>query len=196
MCRTTLPSGDFLHEDGEVTEEMENSEPHIADAPGVAAERPVLVGIDGSAEAQRGLHFAADLARRLDVELVVVHAFGLMGALDTWTTPVAEREQETRQIVETKWCAPLREFAGLQWRSECIQGSAVEGILRAADSADAGFIVVGSHGAGGSATPLLGSTSHDIVQHSNRPVVVVPPADNHPHRRGGAGAMSAGVVDR
>ncbi len=64
-----------------------------------------------------------------------------------------------------------------------------------ADDVDAGFIVVGSHGAGNSAAPLLGSTSHFVVRNSHRPVIVIPPADNHPHRRGGAGAMGDAVAD-
>jgi nucleotide-binding universal stress UspA family protein len=184
MCRTALRNACTVGHDGDVTENSELDQG-----------RPVVVGIDGSSEAQRGLIFAADLAERLDVELVVVHAFGLMGALDTWTTPVAQREAETKEIVESTWCARLGEHPQLRWRSECIHGSATAGILRVADTADAAFIVVGSHGAGNSATPLLGSTSHDVVRNSHRPVIVVPPPDNHPHRRSGAGAMSAGLAD-
>jgi nucleotide-binding universal stress UspA family protein len=189
MCRSALPIRFCVRHDEEV---IENS---ALDRHPLDWGHPVVVGIDGSSEAQRGLLFAADLAERLDVELVVVHAFGLMGALETWTTPVAEREQETKEVVDSTWCERLSAHPQLRWRSECVQGSAVAGILKVADTADAAFIVVGSHGAGNSATPLLGSTSHDVVRNSHRPVIVVPPPDNHPHRRGGAGAMSRSVAD-
>lgn len=155
-----------------------------------------MVGIDGSSEAQRGLKFAADLAERLDVELVVVHAFGLMGALGTWTTPVAQREEETKQLVDSTWCAALGEHPSLRWHSECVQGSAVAGILRVADAVDAALIVVGTHGAGNSATPLLGSTSHDVVRNSHRPVIVIPPPEGHAHHRGGTSAITDDVADR
>ncbi len=156
---------------------------------------PVVVGIDGSAEARRGLLFAADLATTLAVELVVVHAYGLIGSFGDWRSGVEERERQVNTVMIDEWCAPLASQQDLVWQWRCIQGSAVEGILRAADEVDAGFIVVGSHGEGNSSSPLLGSTSQDIVRHSHRPVIVIPPADSHRHRRGGAGAMSNVVAD-
>jgi nucleotide-binding universal stress UspA family protein len=155
----------------------------------------VVVGIDGSGEARRGLLFAADLAETLDADLLVVHAFGLVGSFGDWRDGVHERELQVNTVMVDEWCAPLADRSGLRWSSCCVQGNAVDGVLRAADDVDAGLIVVGSHGAGNSLTPLLGSTSHFIVRNSRRPVIVVPPADNHPHRRGGAGAMSSGVTD-
>jgi len=151
---------------------------------------PVVVGIDRSTEAQRGLVFAADLAETLGVELVVVHAFGLIGTFGDWRSGVEAREREVRTAMVDEWCAPLKERADLRWQWRCVQGSAVEGILRAAGEVDAGFIVVGSHGAGASTAELLGSTSHDIVRHSHRAVIVVPPGDDHQHRRVGAAAVS------
>lgn len=149
---------------------------------------PVVVGIDPSGEAQRGLVFAADLAETLGVELVVVHAFGLIGSFGDWRSGVEAREQQVKTALVDEWCAPLKDRDDLRWQWRCVQGSAVEGILRAAGEADAGFIVVGSHGAGASPSALLGSTSHDVVRHSHRPVIVVPPADDHPHRRIGTTA--------
>ena len=90
-------------------------------------------------------------------------------------------------MLKTTWCAPLTDIDGLRWRGEVAQGSATDAILRVADDVDAGFIVLGSHGAGNSDQPLLGSTSHWIVRNSHRPVIIVPPDDNHPHRRPGVG---------
>lgn len=147
---------------------------------------PVVVGIDGSEEARRGLLVAADLAEKLDVELVVVHAYGLVGKVGDWRSGVEQREQQVEQTLVDEWCAPLADRSGLAWRWRCVQGSAVEGMLRAADEVDAGFIVVGSHGAGSSSAPLLGSTSESIMRRSRRPVIVIPPADDHRHRRRGA----------
>ena len=156
---------------------------------------PIVVGIDGSDEARRGLLFAADLAEMLDTDLVVVHAYGLVGSVGDWRDGVDERERQVNAMMADEWCAPLADRGILKWTWRCVQGNAVGGVLRAADDVDAGFIVVGSHGAGNSAAPLLGSTSHFVVRNSHRPVIVIPPADNHPHRRGGAGAMSDAVAD-
>lgn len=156
---------------------------------------PVIVGIDGSNEARRGLLFAADLAEALGVELVVVHAYGLVGSFGDWRSGVEERERQVNDAVANDWCAPLARHSALRWRWECVQGSAVEGMLRAGDAANAGLIVVGSHGAGNSSSSTLGSTSLAIVQHSHRPVVVVPPDDSHPQRRGGAASVVSGLPD-
>ncbi len=156
---------------------------------------PIVVGIDGSDEARRGLLFAADLAEMLDTDLLVIHAYGLVGSVGDWRDGVDERERQVNAVMADKWCAPLADRGTLKWSWRCVQGSAVGGVLRAADEVEAGFIVVGSHGAGNSLEPLLGSTSQFIVRNSRRPVIVIPPADNHPHRRGGAGAMGDAVAD-
>lgn len=141
----------------------------------VVLDGPIVVGIDGSSEAQRGLLAAADLAGKLGVELVVVHAYGLIGSYGDWRSGVQERERQVNTVMVDEWCAPLAERVDLLWQWRCVQGSAVEGILRAAEEVEAGFIVVGSHGGGNSASSVLGSTSHDIVRHSHRPVIVIPP---------------------
>lgn len=169
--------------------------PAAADGYRLVPNGSVVVGIDGSTEARRGLVFAADLAVTLGVELVVIHAYGLVGSFGDWRSGVQVREQQVNTVMVDEWCAPLGDRTDLVWQWRCVQGSAVEGILRAADDVDAGFIVVGSHGAGNSASPFLGSTSQDIVRHSQRPVIVIPPADNHAHRRGSADVMSNIVSD-
>ncbi len=151
---------------------------------------PVVVGIDRSDEARRGLVYAADLAVALGVDLIVVHAFGLVGTFGDWRDGVEERERQVAEALVDVWCAPLADRHEVTWRWRCVQGTAVDGIMRAADEVDAGLIVVGSHGEGGSASPVMGSTSHDIVRLSHRPVVVVPPPADHRHGRSGAGATS------
>ncbi len=144
---------------------------------------PVVVGIDRSDEARRGLLFAADLAVALGVDLVVVHAFGLVGTFGDWHDGVEERERQVTKALVDDWCAPLAERSDLTWQWRCVQGTPVDGILRAADEVGAGLIVVGSHGEGRSSSPVMGSTSHDIVRLSHQPVVVVPPPADHPHGR-------------
>jgi nucleotide-binding universal stress UspA family protein len=207
--RTALPVRENPGHDDDVSDAPPEDAPpvgdEVADAPADTHERhdderlnlrgPVVVGVDGSPEARRGLLFAADLAETLDVELVVVHAYGLVGSVGDWKSGVSEHERQIDAAMVDEWCAPLAGRTGLAWRWRCVRGSAVDGVLRAADEADAAFIVVGSHGAGNSSAPLLGSTSHYVVRNSHRPVVVIPPGDDHPHRRSGAGAMSRTVAD-
>jgi len=154
---------------------------------------PVVVGADGSDESARGMMFAADLAVTLGVELVVVHALGMFNHLAGWETPIDEQAEQADRLLRTEWCAPLAEIDRLRWNAQVAQGSATDAILRVADDVDAGFVVLGSHGAGGSDQPLLGSTSHWVVRNSHRPVIIVPPGDNHPHRRPGVGTSENGA---
>jgi nucleotide-binding universal stress UspA family protein len=177
---------------GEVSDDKAPDRP---DAPGERSferDGPIVVGVDGSAVARRGLLFAADLAGILGVELVVVHSYGM---LETLGSRDGDRYREIDQLMAGEWCSPLAERTDLRWRWECVHSDAVGGLLGVAERVGAGMIVVGSHGAGNSSAPLLGSTSHRVVRDSRRPVVVVPPDDNHPHRRRGSGAMSSVVAD-
>jgi nucleotide-binding universal stress UspA family protein len=55
------------------------------------------------------------------------------------------------------------------------RGVSISGtIAKVADELDADAIVLGTRGRGDVTSLLLGSTSHTIVQHADRPVVVVP----------------------
>ncbi len=54
-------------------------------------------------------------------------------------------------------------------------GSVWQSILGFADAHDGSVIVVGARGLGGFKSTVLGSVSHGLVNHSHRPVLVVPP---------------------
>ncbi|MFT6291388.1 MAG: nucleotide-binding universal stress UspA family protein [Ilumatobacter sp.] len=153
-------------------------------------EQPLIVGVDGSPESERGLRFASAMAVKLDVELVAVHALGMYSHLAGWRAPIEGHELEAASLLHDRWCARLDDVGGLRWSWQIVQGAAVAAILRVADEVDAGFIVIGSHGAGNSEQPLLGSTSHWVVRNSHRPVIIVPPAGNHRHRRLGSAALT------
>lgn len=49
-------------------------------------------------------------------------------------------------------------------------------VLQFADEHDAAAIVLGSRGLSGVKSLFLGSVSHGVVQHSHRPLLIVPPA--------------------
>jgi nucleotide-binding universal stress UspA family protein len=52
-----------------------------------------------------------------------------------------------------------------------------DAILAEADAVDARVIVLGTRGLTGVKSVLLGSVSHAVLQHADRPVVVVPSAE-------------------
>lgn len=157
------------------------------------ARKPVVVGADGSNESARGLLFAADIAATLGAELIVVHALGMTTPGVDWHVPTDERRAIVRQRLDDEWTAVLdRTAIESGTRTEVVDGPAAIGLLRVADDVDASLIVVGSHGVGKSTDPFLGSTSHYIVASSHRPVVVVPPGEDHPHQRSTAATEPGG----
>jgi nucleotide-binding universal stress UspA family protein len=137
------------------------------------ARHPVVVGVDGSENGQRALHVAARQAARTGRALVVVHAVGLTELIGGEHVPAHDHRAEIARQV-TGWCASL-EGECHDVESFVLDGPPVDVLLRAADEVDASLVVVGRRGAGGCPELLLGSTAHQIVEHSRCPVLVVPP---------------------
>jgi nucleotide-binding universal stress UspA family protein len=135
---------------------------------------PIVVGVDGSANAKRALDVAASLAAMSGVEVIAVHALGLLTTIDGERVPSAEHRAEVEEALRTDWCEPLAR-AGVAWRASVEDGSSAEVLLHAAEEHGASFVVVGSRGVGGHPDLMLGSTSHQVISHCRCPAVVVPP---------------------
>jgi nucleotide-binding universal stress UspA family protein len=136
---------------------------------------PVVVGVDGSDNAERALMVAARLAVALDVEVRAVHALGMMTTIDGHKVPSHDHRAEIEQCLGDQWCVPLGNVTGLRWSAELRDGNPAEVLLHVAAEIGAGMIVIGARGIGGDPDLLLGSTSHHVVHHGVCPTVVVPP---------------------
>ena len=135
---------------------------------------PVIVGVDGSANARRALIEAARVARAEGAPLVAVHAVGLTEIIDHERVPTEGHHDEIVANVD-EWCRALDDAGYHDYQSELVDGPPVDALLRAAHDAGASLIVVGRRGAGDRPELLLGSTAHQIVEHSRCPVLVIPP---------------------
>lgn len=136
---------------------------------------PVIVGVDGSPTAQRALLLAAEIARRFDLDLAVFHAIGLMTVIEGRHVPSEGHRDDIERLLRLEWCAVLAGDRDLRWRAELVYGSPADVLMKMGTGLDASFVVVGSRGVGDE--QALGSTSHHVVHHCDRPVVVVPPVD-------------------
>ena len=136
---------------------------------------PVVVGVDGSSNAQRALAMAAEIARRFDLDLAVFHAIGLMTMIEGQHVPSEGHRDDLERLLRLEWCASLANDRDLRWRAELVYGSPADVLMKMGTGLDASFVVVGSRGVGDELA--LGSTSHHVVHHCDRPVVVVPPSD-------------------
>jgi nucleotide-binding universal stress UspA family protein len=140
----------------------------------------MVVGVDGSDNAQRALGWAVLLARQFDAEVVAVHAVGLLAHLgDGPPVPSHSHLEELRRAFETDWCAPLQASA-VAHRLRLQDGPPVPVLLATAAEEAADLIVVGSRGAGGFPELLLGSTSHHVAERARQPVLIVPPERGGP----------------
>ena len=138
----------------------------------------IVVGVDGSAGARAALEFGAREAalRKARLRLVcaweiapAVYGGGFAPTLDQGTIDSFRVGAEA--AVEESVAAAKE----LQPQIECI-GRAVEGQpadVLLEEARDADLIVVGNRGHGGFASLLLGSVSHQVVQHAPCPVTVV-----------------------
>ena len=126
----------------------------------------IVVAVDGSDNSLAAVRWTAGLAAATGAEVVAVHATGLLDQLQGGDDEIGRRLAST-------WCEPL-ESAGIPLRAVVRDGHPVAVVLAVADEEDVDLIVLGSRGIGAYPEQLLGSTSTQVAQRSDRPVTIVP----------------------
>jgi nucleotide-binding universal stress UspA family protein len=138
----------------------------------------ILVGIDGSANSQRALKWAAKEAalRHTSLTVLTVHQAvrGFWGGTLHYAgdEDLVEKGRQAAQAETDKVVASLGDARPASVAVTATQGIPAEVILNA--GADAEMIVLGSRGGGGFARQLLGSVSGNVVQHAQVPVMILP----------------------
>ena len=132
----------------------------------------IVVGYDGSEESRMAIAVAAQRAGP-DGTVVPVH---VTVSPSTWLgassyEPLVEQLYRTAQDRLAEIDAIDTGDATVE--PELIQGEPAEALMRVAQSRGAREIVVGSRGLG-RLRAILGSVSHALLQHADRPVVIVP----------------------
>lgn len=141
----------------------------------------ILVGLDGSSGSARALDWAIQVGRSLEAEIVAVYVLELLSptAVGYGLAPIEFPDgwlDDLRRQFENEWSAPLKR-AGLRYRTLFETGARgpAPTLIAVANQLHADLIVTGSRGLGGFGELLLGSVSHQLVQHAPIPVVVIPP---------------------
>jgi nucleotide-binding universal stress UspA family protein len=144
--------------------------------------RPIICGLDDSAEALAAARLAAMLARCVDAPLVLVHAIPAVYANDGWMVLGAFPDgalYDGQERERRKGDALLQGVIGRLHLGDEMQillpvGDAATALLAAAAAARARALIVGARGHGRVHRAVLGSVSGRVTASAPCPVVVVP----------------------
>ena len=133
----------------------------------------VVVGYDGSADARRALEVAAE---RVQPGAKVVVVYAVPPASESLDSSLHAELVAARMRHEDEVIGELAdvELGDVRLEVELVGGPAAAALIREAKKHDADEIVVGSRGLG-AIRATLGSVSHQLLRHADRPVLVVPP---------------------
>jgi len=144
----------------------------------------ILIAYDGSKDAQSAVDLAGDLMSGEPTTVLsvwepfvdVMARTGLgvgPGVVDFEALDKAYEESARERAVEGAQRA-ARAGLNAQPRTRARHATIAATILAEADEVGASAIVLGSRGLTGVKSLLLGSVSHAVLQHADRPVIVVP----------------------
>ena len=160
--------------------------------------RPVLVGLDGSENAEKAMWWAVDIAVASGRTLRLLASYALpvimgIGASAGYMPPVLSSEDvheadvKHRALVESMKAKVVAAHPSLVVETFLEQGSPALALLKAAD--DCSMIVLGTRGIGGAHALLMGSTSYAVAHRAKCPVALVPETSD----RTGTGKVIVGV---
>lgn len=145
--------------------------------------RPILVGLDGSENAETALWWAVEIAYNSERALHILSSYPLpvivgLGASAGYMPPVLgseevrEADTEHRSLLDKAKARILAKRPDMRVETFLEQGSPVVALLR--ESQNCSMIVLGTRGVGGAHALLMGSTSYSIAHRAKCPVVLVP----------------------
>ena len=138
--------------------------------------RPIIVGVDGSAESKVAVDWAARNAamRRVPLKLVNVLNPPVVMAFPEVPMPAGYlqwQQDEGRKVLDAAAATASAAAADIEISTELVSGPSVPSLVE--ESKDAALIVVGCRGRGALARGLLGSVSTGLVHHAFCPVAII-----------------------
>ena len=137
----------------------------------------VLVATGGSPWSNKAVHYAIDLAKSYNLELVIVHVltetppYFIAEAGTALDSMIEGSEEAGRRVIEE--AANWAEVAGVPYDAVMVWGRVSEVICRVAQERDCDLIVVGSRGLTGFKRLMLGSISNAVAAKASCPVLIV-----------------------
>ncbi len=138
--------------------------------------RNICCAVDFSGSSRLALEEAADLARRFDARLTLVHVFetGPVGATEGFFAPPELIEQMSIELTRKleSWRVEAEKRAERPVGQKVLAGDPPSGIVRFAREGEFDLVVVGTRGRTGLQHLLLGSVAEKVVRQAHCPVLV------------------------
>jgi nucleotide-binding universal stress UspA family protein len=176
---------------GAVCREARATETSNALAKGASMFNRILVGIDDSDSARRGVSLAAELQTRFGSKIALLHA---INAPMAYGPEMIEEACELEKVWMERSVELMRSMrsllpAGAQVEDFIVTGPPADQLVSHAESWKADVVIVGNHNRGQISRFLLGSTADRVVRRSPCPVLVVrEPQDAPAESKGTEGA--------
>jgi nucleotide-binding universal stress UspA family protein len=140
---------------------------------------PVICCLDDSDGARRALPYADVLAKRLGLELVLLHVEPSTEAPGVSAAPAGQQRLREEELLDAELLlSRLAAEAGLDpaVRRRTAIGNPAKHIVAVCADEGASLVLLGSRGRGGVASALLGSVSSEVAAKAPCACVIVPPA--------------------
>lgn len=147
----------------------------------------IIVPLDGSALGETALEPAIDLARSMQMEIVVVRVYELPATayyrgedfpsaaqafVPSYAELVEAMSREAREYIDSK-VNELRGRGLEKVRGQVMEGKAAEEIIKLAQGTKGSVIAMCTHGRSGLKRWVLGSVTEKVAHHTSTPVLVV-----------------------
>ncbi|GEJ59240.1 universal stress protein [Anaeromyxobacter diazotrophicus] len=132
----------------------------------------ICCAVDFSDSSRVAMDYAAEIARRYEASLTLVHVH------DATRASGADMTLRHRQQLLEAWRREAEFLAGRPVAGRMLEGHPAETILRFASEGSSELIVIGTHGRGGLKRLVLGSVAEHVVHRADCPVLV----SRHFHR--------------
>ncbi|BBM84186.1 universal stress protein [Candidatus Uabimicrobium amorphum] len=144
--------------------------------------KKILVAIDKSDHSKKAIEHAKAIATKFDAEVVLYHSYQVPADLvdhqimynldDNYVQQMQDNLKKHYQDVLDEYKKGFDD-ANLKATTLLENGKAGANIIKAADSTNADFVIIGSRGLGSVRSVLMGSVSSYVLHHIKKPLLIV-----------------------
>jgi nucleotide-binding universal stress UspA family protein len=133
----------------------------------------ILVPVDGSQNALRGLDRAIDIAKGAKSSITALYVFQLPWKAGLKFSKGMEKQAQAKATRAIGIAKQKVERQGIPFKWKTTGGKPSEAIINVSKGTKADMIVIGARGLGAAKEKFFGSTSNYVMHKSTKPVLVV-----------------------